>query len=69
MQSNELTEWRQRMRFDTKQASNELGVALRTYQAYEKGERHDGKPAAIPRYVDLSSRWLEMYAKLSNGGY
>jgi transcriptional regulator with XRE-family HTH domain len=56
----DLAEWRQRIGLTQRAAAAELGVALRTYQEWERGARwNTGEPVEIDRRTTLACAALE----------
>jgi transcriptional regulator with XRE-family HTH domain len=51
--------WRKRMGLTQAQAAVALGLGLRMYRYYERGEREGGRRVAIPLAVELAARQLE----------
>lgn len=54
MDHKAFQKWIEEMGFTQEQAAKALDVDRSTVQNYSKGQRRDGKPAAIPRVVALA---------------
>lgn len=64
MDCTELAEWREREGYTQSHAAQLLGIALNTYQNYERGFRYMGggsnRDVPIPKTVELSCAAISM---------
>ncbi|MCM2435831.1 helix-turn-helix domain-containing protein [Agrobacterium rosae] len=61
MNNNELAAWRKTVALTQQQAADAMGIALATYENYERGERRDnGQPVVIPSYIELACDGLSL---------
>lgn len=72
MTGPELSQWRARMGWTAKRASQELGLSVNGYAAYERGYMTDKRfgmisvyKRTIPRHVALACQLLEQMQKAS----
>lgn len=60
----DIAAWRARMGLSQRAAAQALGVALTTYQQWERGtSRRTGQPVEVPRVVVLACEALERDAR------
>jgi len=62
MNSDEFREARHRLGLTQQQMADTLEIALFTVKCYERGTWSDGRPASVPRAIELALEALEARA-------
>ncbi len=64
MTAEEFREARRRLGLTQQQLCDALEIAIFTVKCYERGTWSDGRPALVPRAIELALEALEARAKL-----
>ncbi len=64
MNSDEFREARRRLGVTQQQLADALEIAIFTVKCYERGTWSDGRPALVPRAIELALEALEARANL-----